>query len=60
MVPLWKVYLGADYDTWDLLYSTKVDDLVVHDLDHVERISRGNRVYENKAVDANCMLGVKD
>jgi hypothetical protein len=27
---------------------------------HVERVSRGDRVNENKAMDANGMLGVED
>jgi nanoRNase/pAp phosphatase (c-di-AMP/oligoRNAs hydrolase) len=55
-----KVYLGADYDTGDFLYSTKVDDLVINDLDHFKGISRGDRVDENKAMDADGMLGVED
>jgi hypothetical protein len=55
-VPLWKVYLGADYDTGDLFDPTEVDNLVINDLDHVEGISRGDRVDENKTVDPNGMF----
>ena len=55
-LPLWKVYLGTDYDTRDLFDSTEVDNLVIHDLDHVKGISGGDRVDENKAMDANGML----
>jgi hypothetical protein len=59
-LPLWKVYLGTDYDTRDLFHSTEVDNLVIHDLDHVKGISRGDRVDENKAVDADSMFGIED
>lgn len=55
-VPLWKVYLGADYDTRDLFNPTEVGNLVMYDLDHVEGISRGDRVDENKTMDPNGML----
>ena len=54
--PLRKVYLGADYNTGDLFNPTEVDNLVINDLDHVEGISRGDRVDENKTVDSDGML----
>jgi hypothetical protein len=37
-VPVLEIYLGPDDDTWNFLDPTKVHDLVVDDLDHVERI----------------------
>jgi hypothetical protein len=57
---LWEIYFGTDYDTGNLFDATKVDDLVIHDLNHVERISRGDRVNENKSMDANGMLGIEN
>jgi hypothetical protein len=42
--PVLKVYLGSDDNTWDVGDPTKVDDLVVDDLNHIERISRADRI----------------
>jgi len=55
-----KVYLGSDDNTWDVGDPTKVDDLVVDDLNHIERISRADRINKNVAMNANSMLGVQD
>lgn len=55
-----EICLGTDDDTWDGVEAAEVDNLVVYDLDHVERFPGGNRVDEDIAVDANGMFGVKD
>ena len=55
-----QVGLGTDDDTGNLVHSAKIDDLVVHDLHHVERLLGRDRVDENIAMDANGMLGVED
>ena len=59
-IPLLQVGLGADDNTRNLIHSAEVDDFVVHDLDHVERLARGDRVDEHEAVDADRMLRVED
>lgn len=41
-------------------FSGEVEDLVVHDRDHVERLAVGNVVDKDVAVDANSVLGVED
>lgn len=58
--PLLEVRLRADDDAGNLLDSTKVDDLVVYDLDHVERIPRGDGIHEDEAMDTDSMLGVEN
>ena len=58
--PLGQVRFGAHNDTRDLIHSTEIDDLVVHNLDHFERLSAVDGVDEHIAVDANCMLRVED
>ena len=42
------------------MHATKVDDLVIDDVDHIERLVVGNRVDEDEAVDANGMFGIQD
>lgn len=51
-----EVRFGSDDDTRNLLLSTEVDDLVVDNLNHVEGGFVGDRVDEDEAVYANCML----
>ena len=58
-LPLWKVRLRADDNARNLLNSTKVDNLVVYDLYHIERIPRCDGVHKDEAMDADGMLGVE-
>lgn len=53
-----EVTLLADNDTWDFLLSRIVEDLVVNDRDHLERVAVCDAVDENVAVDADSMLRV--
>ena len=55
-----QVGLGTDDDTRDVVHSAEIDDLVVHDLHHVERLLGRDGVHEHVAVDADGMLGVED
>lgn len=57
--PLFQVDLGTDDDTWYLVHAAEISDLVVDDLDHVEGLSRGNRVDEDVTVYAYGMLGIE-
>ena len=59
-LPGLQVDFGADHHTGDGVHAAEVDDLVVHDLDHVEGLVICDRVDENVAMDANGMLGVED
>jgi len=54
------IVFSADDDAWDSLFSDKVSDLVINDFDHVEGLSRGNRVDEDVAVDANCIFRIQN
>ena len=53
-----QITLGAHYDTGDFGQATKVYDLVVHDLYHVERVLGGYRVYKYVAMDADSILRI--
>jgi hypothetical protein len=53
-----EIALGADDDARDLGDAAKVDDLVVHDLDHVERVAGGDAVDEYVAVYPDGVLRV--
>jgi len=55
-----KVVLRPNDNTWYIGDTTKVDDLVVDNLDHVERVAGADRVYKNVAMNADSMLGVQD
>lgn len=55
-----QIGFGANDNAWDVLRATKIYDLVVHVLDHVERIPRSDGVNQDISVDANSILGVKD
>ena len=57
---MWEVSLGTDDDAWYGVESAEGDDLVVHDLNHVERFAGGDGVHEDVTVNANGMLGVED
>ena len=59
-IPGLQVDFGTDYYTGDGVHAAEVDDLVVHDLDHVEGLVICDRVDENVAMDADGMLGVED
>ena len=56
--PVWQVDFGAYYYTWDGVHATEVDDLVVHDANHVEGFAVRDRVHEDIAMDANRVFGV--
>ena len=43
-----------------MIQATEVDDFVVDNLDHVERLAGCDRVHEHKAVNSDGMLGVED
>ena len=58
--PLWQVGLGPDNYAWYLVHTTEIDNFVVHDLHHLERLLGRDGVDENVAVDADGMLGIKD
>lgn len=57
--PLLEVHLGANNHTRDIHYATKVYDLVVHDLYHVERFARCDRVYKDISVNSNGMFSTQ-
>ncbi len=42
------------------MHAAKVDDLVIDDLNHVEGLVVCDGIDEDEAVDANCMLRIKD
>lgn len=49
---VFKVHFGADDDAGYVHYATEVDDLVVDDLDHVERLAGRDGVHEDVSMDA--------
>jgi hypothetical protein len=51
-----QITLGSNYDAGDFGHTTKVDNLVVYDLDHVERVFGCYGVYEYVAVDSDGIL----
>ena len=59
-IPVLEVDFGAYNHTGDGVHAAKVDNLVVDDLNHVERLVVCHGVDENEAMDANGMLGVED
>ena len=59
-VPRGQVGLRADDDARYLVEAAEIDDLVVHDLDHVEGLARRHRVDEHEAMDADRVLRVQD
>ena len=60
MLPLCEVVLGTDDDAGYRAHATKVDNLVVDYLDHVEGFPGGDGVYEDEAVDSNGVFGIQD
>ena len=58
--PVLEVDLGPDYYTRNGVLAAEVDNLVVDDLNHVERLVVCHGVDENEAMDTNGMLGVED
>jgi len=59
-LPLCEVVLGAHDDTRYRAHATKVDNLVVNDLDHVKGFPGGDRVDEDEAVDSDGMFGIQN
>ena len=59
-IPVLEVDFGAYNYTGDGVHAAKVDNLVVDDLNHVERLVVCHGVDENEAMDANGMLGVEN
>lgn len=55
-----KVCFRADDNTRNLLDTTEIDDLVVYYLDHVERISGGDGVHQDEAMDTNSVLRIQN
>ena len=53
-----QITLGSNYDAGDFGDTAKIDNLVVHDLDHVERVFGSYGVYEYVAVDSDGILRV--
>ena len=58
-VPMLKIYLRSDDDTGYLLDATEIHNLVVDDLDHVERISRRDRIDKDIAMYSDRVLGIQ-
>ena len=56
---MYEITFLTHNDTWYLCQATKVYNLIVHDLDHVERIPRGDGVYEDVAVNTDGVLRVE-
>lgn len=54
--PSLKIGFGANNDTRNIRHATEIDDLVVHNLDHIKGISRCHRVYEDIAMNSDHML----
>jgi hypothetical protein len=58
-IPGLEIYLGSNNDARNIIHPTKVHNLIVHNLNHVEGIARGDRVDKNIAMYADCMLRVQ-
>ena len=56
---LQEITFGADNDTGQICEAAKVYNLIVDDLDHVERVAGGDGVDEDVAMDADGVLGVE-
>ena len=54
-----QITFGSNYDAGNFGQTTKIDNLVVHDLNHVERVSGCYGVYEYVAVDSDGILRVQ-
>ena len=54
------IIFSADDDAWHGVLSNKVSDFVVDDFDHVEGLSRSNRVDENVAMNTDCIFGIQN
>ena len=59
-IPGLQVDFGTDYYTGDGVEPAEVDDLVVDDVDHVERLVICDRVHEDVSMNANGMFGVEN
>ena len=55
-----QIRFGTHNDTWDLGIAGESDDLVIHNLDHIERITRRDRVHEDEAMDPDSVSLVED
>ncbi len=55
-IPVLEVYLGAYDYTGNGVHAAEVDNLVVHDLNHVEGLVVCYGVHEDEAMDADGML----
>lgn len=51
-----EIGLRSNNDTGNVGNAAKIDNLVIHNLDHVERVPRGNRVDKDESVDAYSMF----
>jgi len=56
---LQEITFGADNDTGQFCDATKVYNLIVDDLDHVEGVPGGDGIHEDIAVDADGMLRIE-
>ena len=59
-IPGLQVEFGAYYYTRDGVHPAEVDDLVIYDVHHIERLVVCDRVHEDVAMDADGMLGIEN
>ena len=59
-IPGLQVDFGTDYYTRDGVHAAEVDDLVIYDVHHIERLVVCDRVHEDVAMDADSMLGIEN
>lgn len=59
-LPVLQVYLGAYYYTGNGIHPTEVNNLVVHDVDHVEGFVVRDGIHEDIAVDANSVFAIEN
>ena len=56
--PVIEIALGPHDDAGNIRNPTKVHNLVIHNLDHVERVPRGYRVDQNVSMNSYGMLSI--
>jgi len=55
-----EVHLGSNDNTWDVGDPTEVDNLVIDNLNHLERIAGADGINKDIAVNADGMLRIED
>jgi len=55
-----EVHLGSDDNTWNVGDPTEVNNLVIDNLNHLERIAGADGINKDIAMNANSMLRIED